>query len=669
MKTKILFIPILITFLVYTGSVLAIPAAGPEGLTPLLLPGKKTLYQRVLSRPEAILYSRPGRLNRATSQAVTPFSVYYVYARENVSGKEWVQVGKDRYRGPDGWIQTDQLIDWKQTLIVSFKDPVGQDRVLMFRDRDSLKTLVESQDLFGYNLLYSKAAAHEISPESTVISIQPKAYVDILKDFYLVPIIQHEDVYVGKEPARLLQVSTLPLPEQNNTLTVSNVSQSPNETANDYRTGIVFVIDTTISMGPYIERTREIVRKVYRTLEASGLRNKVGFGLVAYRDNTEAVPELEYLTRTYATLQEGLDERSFFNNVASVKAAQVSSKDFNEDTYAGIKKAIDGVDWSGFEAKYIVLITDAGARPGHDPLAQTGMDEQALRQLAYDKGLSIWVLHLKTQEGASNHASAAEQYKKLSYYPEIGELYYPVELGSVTGFGEALKLFTQEITKQVQEARTKKVAVPAHYVEPSESADELKKLQHKISKLGYALRMRYLLKQEGGRVPAVFNAWMVDRDITRPNRRALEVRVLLTRDQLSDLQYVLKQVLKTAEEGVLSPRDFLGELKSIAASISRDPAAASGSTRTTGSAEKNLADLGYMREYIEDLPYTGEVMNLDLETWEDWPAKQQLKFLHRLESKVNYYQVIHDNTDMWISLDGGSIDGDSVFPIALEMLP
>jgi hypothetical protein len=667
MNTKILFIPIVIALLVYSSNAFAISATEPAGMTPLLLPGKKSLFQRVLSRPEATLYSRPGRVNRATSQAVTPFSVYYVYARKNVSGKDWIQVGNDRYRGPDGWIQADQLIPWKQTLIVSFKDPAGQDRVLMFRDRDSLKALVESQDLFGYNLLYSKAAAHEISPDSTVISIQPKAHVDILKDFYLVPIIQHEDVYVGEEKARLLQISTLPLPEQNNALPTSDMLKSSTETAEDYRTGIVFVIDTTISMGPYIERTREVVRKTYRTLEARGLRNKVGFGLIAYRDNTEAVPKLEYLTRTYATLQEGLDERSFFNNVASARAAQVSSKDFDEDAYAGIKKAIDDIDWTGFEAKYIVLITDAGARPGHDPLAQTGMDAQALRQLAYDNGLSIWVLHLKTSEGASNHSSAAQQYRKLSYYPEVGELYYPVELGSVSGFGEALKLFTEEIAKQVQEAGTKKIAAPTPHADPS--GNELKNFKHKISKLGYALRMRYLLKQEGGRVPAVFNAWMVDRDITRPNRRALEVRALLTRDQLSDLQYVLKQVLMTAEEGVLSPRDFLSELKSIAASISRDPAAASGSTRTTGSAEKNLADLGYMREYIEDLPYTGEVMNLDLETWEDWPAKQQLKFLHRLESKINYYQAIHDNTDMWISLDGGPVDGDAVFPIALELLP
>ena len=76
-----------------------------------------------------------------------------------------------------------------------------------------------------------------------------------------------------------------------------------------------------------------------------------------------------------------------------------------------------------------------------------------------------------------------------------------------------------------------------------------------------------------------------------------------------------------------------------------------------------------MREYIEDLPYRGEVMNLALDNWQNWPAKEQISFINRLEEKINYYEVLDDHTDLWVSLDGGPIDGDSVFPIALEMLP
>ena len=64
-----------------------------------------------------------------------------------------------------------------------------------------------------------------------------------------------------------------------------------------------------------------------------------------------------------------------------------------------------------------------------------------------------------------------------------------------------------------------------------------------------------------------------------------------------------------------------------------------------------------------------EVMDLSLEDWETWPARRQIEFLHQLENKISYYRALHDHTDLWVSLDGGDVDGDSVFPVALEMLP
>jgi hypothetical protein len=159
---------------------------------------------------------------------------------------------------------------------------------------------------------------------------------------------------------------------------------------------------------------------------------------------------------------------------------------------------------------------------------------------------------------------------------------------------------------------------------------------------------------------------MLDRDFLNPERSVVDVRVLLTRDQLSDLKNVMQQVLELAEEGVLSPQNFIDDLKSLAATVSRDPSSVAGSTSGSGS---NLAEMGYMREYIEDLPYTGEVMNLTIESWEEWSAKVQIEFMNRLESKINYYQTLHDHTDLWVTPGGGSISGNSVFPVALDLLP
>jgi hypothetical protein len=204
---------------------------------------------------------------------------------------------------------------------------------------------------------------------------------------------------------------------------------------------------------------------------------------------------------------------------------------------------------------------------------------------------------------------------------------------------------------------------------PASDDEQLAGLQARVAKLGHALRMRYLQKNEGGQVPSVFDAWMLDRDFHEPERATLDVRVLLTRDQLSELHDVLTQVLNTAEEGLLSPQNFLNELKSLAATVSRSPEQLGVTTATTAGKGNSLADLGFMQEYIEDLPYTGEVMGLSLDDWQSWSTLRQVDFLNSLEEKVSYYRALHDHTDLWVSLDGGPVSGDSVYPVPLEMLP
>jgi hypothetical protein len=246
----------------------------------------------------------------------------------------------------------------------------------------------------------------------------------------------------------------------------------------------------------------------------------------------------------------------------------------------------------------------------------------------------------------------------------IGNLYYPVQAGNVDDFESALSALTEEVTAQVRAAASGQP--PALARDPAVVSD-LQAFQKTVNRLGYGLRMRYLQEKSGAGVPSLFNAWMVDRDFDAPQERALDVRVLLTRDELSDLHEVLRQVLITAEEGTLAPDDFLDELKSLAASMSRDPQAARTATRTMGG--KSLADLGYMREYLEGLPYKSEVMYLDLSIWEQWPAQRQFEFVNQLDSKVAYYRALHDNIDLWVSLDGEPVDGDSVYPLLLEALP
>lgn len=627
--------------------------------TPLLMEGKNTLYQRVLSTPDARLYAKPDQSE--SSSEILPFSVLYVYQKK----QDWIKVGHASFGETAGWVKQAQTIIWNQALTVSFKDPQDTQRVMLFDSRQSLQALVEDYDKEAYQALYQAAVKGDVGPDFPVIAIQPEAHIDIRQDFYLVPIKQHEDVYLGNEQARLLEIASVPL--QDEQVNASEVVSS--QSARSYRSGIHFVIDSTASMGPYIDRTREAVARVYSAIEKQGLNNQVSFGLTAYRDNINQVPELEYLVRRYVSLEQGTDVKQFFNHVNELSPSEVSSRDFREDAFAGIKSAIEDTDWAEFDARYIVLITDAGPRESHDSLGATRLSAQALRQLAYDKGVSIWVLHLRAQSSAADHEKTEATYKELSYYPGIGDFYYGVRLAEVDEFGTVLEVLANQITQQVLATTNGVPPFPlSEKVETrnNEVETQLSQLQTRVAKLGNALRMRYLQKESGKPLPKVFNAWMVDKDFENPERSTVDVRVLLTRDQLSDLKNVMQQVLELAEEGVLSPKSFIEDLKSLAATVSLDPSSVAASTSGSGA---NLAEMGYMREYIEDLPYTGEVMNLTLESWEEWSAKVQIEFMHRLESKISYYQALHDHTDLWVTPGGGPVNGNSVFPVSLDLLP
>ena len=647
---------VLVVFIAMSPLLAAAPKSVDGGDRPLLMEGKHSLYQRVLSTPDARLAAEPG--GQGHTPAV-PFTSFYVYARREHGGTQWVQVGTDRHGSRTGWLPAASTLEWNHGLTAAFRNPVDHDRVLLFKDSAPLRRLAQEHDLTAYQRLYEQAQQEVLPPDSPVVAIQPPGFIDIQEDFYLIPIRQHEDIYLGNEQARMLQVSSVPLPRNEDNGPETVVARQP------YNAGLAFVIDSTLSMDPYIKRTREAVRKIYDTLGNASLLGNVSFALVAFRDNPDsAAPGLDYLARTYVDLEQGRDAASFLSRVNSLRASRVSSRDFVEDAYAGIKQAIETLDWSNYQARYIVLITDAGARDADDPLSSTGMGAESLRKLAQDRGIAIFVLHLLTPATMANHAADAAQYQALAEFPGIGSLYYGVPTGDVGKFGEALDALAGQVTEQVRLAAADKP--PAAPVVPPSADAQLAELQAKVAKLGYALRMKYLRKTEGDQVPEVFDAWLLDRDFRNPERAAVDVRVLLTRDQLSDLHDVLAAVLERAEEGMLSPQTFLDELQSLAATMTRDP----GQLGTTTVGQGNsLADLGFMREYIEDLPYTPEVMGLSLDDWQSWSTKQQVAFVTRLEDKLDYYRALHDHTDLWVSLDNGPVSGDSVYPVPLEVLP
>ena len=104
-------------------------------------------------------------------------------------------------------------------------------------------------------------------------------------------------------------------------------------------------------------------------------------------------------------------------------------------------------------------------------------------------------------------------------------------------------------------------------------------------------------------------------------------------------------------------------LRSVAATMGADP-----NQLKQGSTTK-VADLGVLGEYLEDLPYHSEVLNLDEETWKGWDGLAQEKFIRNLSTKLRHYQRYNADVDRWVALAPGADSRDNVYPVPLEMMP
>lgn len=627
------------------------PGTGPDAAAqdrrPLLIEGKSTLYQRVLTRPGAKLLDRPD----GTGKPLAPMSVLYVFGRKD----GFLEVGPRVDGGPSGFVAVDQAIDWKHTLVMAFANPAGRDRVLFFKDRPALMTVLDAEkpaavaDPLRQAVLGGKPPA-----DGSVVSIEPENTVDLQKQFYLLPILEAKSTVLASGfRVRTVKVASVTKQEQPEKPAASQrANPAP---AQDFRSGIVFVVDASSSMQPYIDRTREAVSEVFDRIEAAKLNDKVRFGMVAYRDDPSEVKGIGYLAKTFADPNQAATRADFLKAAEGVTASKVSTRAFAEDGYAGLEHALRGVDWEGFGGRFLVMITDASSREGNSPLSTTQMSTDQVRQLALENQSAVYVLHLLTAEGKGDHAGAKAQYERLTAYPGVGSLYFPVASGDPEAFRNQVKQLADLLVDQVRKAADPKASASAKPADP--------KLAEATEAVGLAMRLAWLGKVEGTAAPAMFEAWASDRDFARPDVTAFSVRVLLTKNQLSDLQATLRRIVEAGERAQIQPGDFFNQLRSAAAAMGREP------SRIGQGTVRNLEQAGLMGEYLDGLPYQSRLMSLDEDSWSRMGVGEQQAIIDDIKSKVALYQRFHDDVDRWVRLAEGADVGDAVYPVPIDSLP
>ncbi|MDE5831435.1 MAG: VWA domain-containing protein, partial [Desulfovibrio sp.] len=258
-------------------------AVGAWAEQPLVQDGKKSVFQRLVTHPGAALYSGP-EAGAAKVKDLPTFSMMYIYGDEG----DRFRVGSSTVKS-DGWIDKKLATEWPQAITMVFTDRTGRDPVLFFRDHKALEDTCLLDDVSGAVAKYQKQlATNEVPAKFPVIASEPMDKAVAQKNFYLLPVLSIDDQFYENQGPRLIEVASINpgTGDDKN----SQAASSPKGKDSDFRTGFVFVIDTTISMKPYIDQTVELIRNLYDELEKNPNADKMAFAVVAFRSNTDRSP-------------------------------------------------------------------------------------------------------------------------------------------------------------------------------------------------------------------------------------------------------------------------------------------------------------------------------------------------------------------------------------------
>lgn len=647
--------------------VLAEPTSTPTQASPLLQEGKKTLFQRVVSHPGARLYAGAEAGSAVIKDSVKTFTVYYVYARQG----ERLAVGVNS-NAVDGWIDAATLTEWPQAITMLFTERMGRMPVLFFKDHKTLVDTCQSDDLGArmknLNEQVQKATAGQALPDLPVIAAEPDDAKGAVSRgrFYLMPVLAVDDQF--GEQTKLLQVASI---DPGAAEDAAKKPQQAGESA-ELSTGIAFVVDTTISMKPYIEQTKAMIRSIYDELEKSPHGEKVAFAVVAYRNNPKERPGLEYLSRVISDFKTVSNRAELETALGNLDEATASSHSFAEDAMAGVKSAVDGLSWDKYGSRVMLLVSDAGFLPGSDPASSTRLDAQEMAD--YLKTNRIWTTaaHVKTPAGKKDHASAEKSYRELTRLDSSSSSYVSIDASTpavgAAEFGKVGRALADGYRNMVEATATgqllSKPAEPIVTTSPEERARQIAEVS------GYAMQLDFIGARQGNRAPSVVSAWIADADLEKLSRTqqgapviAAQPAVLLTKNQLSDLSAQLKIIIEQAERTKRTDsRDFFESILSASAQLARDP------SRFSRQPGQNLAQSGVLGEYLEGLPYKSDILLMREEDWYNKSTGEQTAFINRLKSRLARYEEYDKDRANWESF-GATNPGDWVYRVPLSMLP
>jgi len=637
------------------------PAPGP------LVDTETGLFKRILTRPQARLFT-DANLNSAVLRTNIPdFSSFYVYKTAS-SSPTFYRVGSTDQLGPEGWIEGDDTIEWKQTLVLEFTPVEHRKPVLMFDDAGPLDDLLkpDGERSAKATAVYEQLKAGVVPPH--LIGMEPSLYLGATKQFYLLPILDWKEVNMGGQEGRKLKI-TAAARGRGKVATTELVKEIRREPTNiksfgKFKLDLVFVMDSTGSMQPYFDGAVSVLKDLSQWLQANAdPASSIRFGLWCYQD-APTLTGIQYRTRNFTpTLQEG---SSFVRTIVPIRANKPTHDPYSEDVFAGVMDGLNKTEWTPGAARIMILIGDAPGNPVNDTGNYYKIEAPQVGQAARDHGVRMVAIHLRdfTDPNFSKyHEIAEKQWKVMAEKSGAPGAYLRVDVHNESKkkdlFAPVLSELTTAFVTQIGDLLKGDTKVEAA---PKESP---KGIAQNLLKGAVVDWMSARAEEEGEPPPPPRDivAWLVDRDLIDPAVQSLEPKILLNKNQLSELKMHLSRIIEQAKNAQIMNKDFIALLK--AASL----ATTQSSPNSGSKSPEGEAPISLLPKYLEKLPYRSELMSVSANYSETLTQEELLRLIQSLESKMSYYTELHDNPGKWQPLNDKSAEGDYVTAVPLSQLP
>ncbi len=600
---------------------------------------------------------------------VTAFRPLYVFSRNGVDFSDpanptgWYQVGLND-KQPKGWMQAKDVMEWKQALVVAYTHPgdeiEGRKPVLMFKGLKALHDIIEADDMVAEADKLYQQIEDKVVPDA-IVSKEPKRYVNINEQLYLLPILDWKTEEVEGQDVRLLQIAAA-VPNARGADTIDNAEYVENANAGrsdtqgadigNMKVDMVYVIDTTRSMQPFIDATREMVEKIAEHV-SSNYKGDVKFGVVGFRDDNKATPKIEYAAKNFTP--ELVDASVLADLLSSdVKATKTGSRDYAEDVFAGVNEAIKS-GWREGALRFVVLIGDASSHPmGHEKNTSGKDDEALVKDLAIND-IRLMSVHLANPKAQKDHELAKQQFAKLAIIPgKDNAALFEVDTSKSDAFDEVAKEIGDQFIGQYDSYRG-----DADDNKPAPEAETKSEGNDIITDVWQSALIDYIGRS--AKPPKDITAWVADKDLTNLDDQSLQVRVLITKEQLSNLTESLDRILRALRESSLSQSQFFDALQSISGQTLKRP-------EDIGKAQK-LADTGLLPSFINSLPYKSDILSLTNDEFASMTTEQRASLEQNLQAKLIQYLEINENTGVWHKLNKDDPESIVVHPLLIDYLP